>query len=392
MAKGWEVHGGMLRVYFYYKGDKCREPLNLPPTDQNKAYAEGLVATIKHEIRQGIFDYASRFPNSPRLKQNTFGHYLDIFYEIKARKVAALTLENYQRWGRGYIRPQWGHRLVEDIDTIDIEKWISASLDSLASKSIKEILQIMSQVFDLYGTRHRVHYNPTKPIRVALPDSEDPDVFTRREINLILNTPTERESERNMTEFWLWSGPRTAELIAMSWDYIDLDAGIARYEMGVVEGQYKATKTRRSKRTVELLKPAVDALRRQKAITGDLDPITVEMTDRDNRTIRKVKFRPVWVSTGTGEPFIHIKSYREYWWTNHLEAAGVRYRGPSQCRHTFISQMLTVGMPINWIIAQVGHTSEAMIRKHYGKFIQEDQPINFSQLANAKLGFTGQEE
>ena len=54
--------------------------------------------------------------------------------------------------------------------------------------------------------------------------------------------------------------------------------------------------------------------------------------------------------------------------------------------------MLTVGMPINWIIAQVGHTSEAMIRKHYGKFIQEDQPINFSQLANAKLGFTGQEE
>ena len=75
------------------------------------------------------------------------------------------------------------------------------------------------------------------------------------------------------------------------------------------------------------------------------------------------------------------------WWANHLNAAVVRYHGPSQCRHTFISQMLTIGIPINGIIAHVAHTSEAMLRKHYGRFIREDQPVSVAELANKPLGF-----
>ena len=387
MAKGVEVRGGNIRVYFNYQGEKCREPLGLPDKPQNIAYAENLVSTIRYEIKVGTFDYSRHFPNSARLKELTFGYFLDIFLNIKERKVGDLTIQNYRRWARKHISVKWGNRLVDKIDTIDIEEWISDDLQVLASKSIREILQIMSQVFDLYGTRNRVFYNPTRSIKVSLPDSEEPDVFTRKEIDLILATPTDRAAELNMAEFWLWSGPRAAELMAMGWESIDLESGTARYDMGVVEGRYKATKTRRSKRQVDLLKPAVDALRRQFEITGRRKAVSVTMIDRDNRTERTVSFRPVWVSTATDEPFVHIKSYREGWWQQHLDAAGVRYRGPSQCRHTFISHMLTIGMPINWIISQVGHSSEAMIRKHYGKFIKEDQPINFAALANQHLGF-----
>ncbi len=251
----------------------------------------------------------------------------------------------------------------------------------------KEIIQIMSPVFDLYGTRKRLQYNPTKAVKASQPDSEDPDVFTRNEINLIISTSSNRKSERNMAEYWLGSGPRSAELMAMSRDAVDLENGIVRYEMGVVQGQYKATKNRRSKRSVELLQPARKALERQYAITGEREAMTIKMIDRDNRTERQVHFKPVWVTTFSDEPYTHNQSFRA-WWTRHLGEAEVRYRGPSQCRHTFISQMLTIGMPINWIIAQVGHSSETMIRRHYGKFIQEDQPVSFATLANKQLGFT----
>ncbi|WP_200911580.1 hypothetical protein [Teredinibacter purpureus] len=51
---------------------------------------------------------------------------------------------------------------------------------------------------------------------MAQPDPNAPDVFTRREINLIVATPTQRRNELNMAEYWLWSGPRFAELMAMS--------------------------------------------------------------------------------------------------------------------------------------------------------------------------------
>ncbi|MNF09535.1 Phage integrase family protein [compost metagenome] len=53
--------------------------------------------------------------------------------------------------------------------------------------------------------------------------------------------------------------------------------------------------------------------------------------------------------------------------------AKVRHRGPNNCRHTFASQMLTSGVvPIDWIAAQMGHTSTAMILRHYGKWINQD--------------------
>jgi integrase len=55
--------------------------------------------------------------------------------------------------------------------------------------------------------------------------------------------------------------------------------------------------------------------------------------------------------------------------------AGLRYRGVNQCRHTFASRLLTTGKyPEKWIADYLGHTSTAMLHKHYGKMIKQDRP------------------
>lgn len=67
-----------------------------------------------------------------------------------------------------------------------------------------------------------------------------------------------------------------------------------------------------------------------------------------------------------------------------LNAAGARYRGPGQCRHTYASQLLTTGVAsVDWIAEQMGHTSANMVRQHYGMWINEDGPdvIGMLQLA-----------
>lgn len=57
----------------------------------------------------------------------------------------------------------------------------------------------------------------------------------------------------------------------------------------------------------------------------------------------------------------------------HLLAAGVRYLGPGQCRHTYASQLLTTGIAsIDWIAEQMGPTNGNIIRQHYGTWINED--------------------
>ncbi|WP_052692030.1 hypothetical protein [Teredinibacter purpureus] len=68
------------------------------------------------------------------LAELTLVHYDDIWLTIKKRKVGGLTYVAYDRW---HSR-EWGKRLIEKIDTIDIALWISDDLLKLSSKSIKD--------------------------------------------------------------------------------------------------------------------------------------------------------------------------------------------------------------------------------------------------------------
>ncbi|GAB2796521.1 hypothetical protein GCM10027040_23760 [Halomonas shantousis] len=84
-------------------------------------------------------------------------------------------------------------------------------------------------------------------------------------------------------------------------------------------------------------------------MTSHLTP--VEITDRDDRTIRDQKVRPVFLNNEKG-PFAGDQAIREEFWRVHLKEAGVRYQGPNNARYTFISQMLSTGVvPIQWIAA-----------------------------------------
>ncbi|MCG7588279.1 Arm DNA-binding domain-containing protein, partial [Photobacterium sp. OFAV2-7] len=57
MPTGVEVHGSSLRVVFLYRRKRYRESLGLPPTKANIKFAAGKIATIKHEIKMGTFNY-----------------------------------------------------------------------------------------------------------------------------------------------------------------------------------------------------------------------------------------------------------------------------------------------------------------------------------------------
>ncbi|MEZ0150159.1 MAG: DUF3596 domain-containing protein [Candidatus Reddybacter sp.] len=387
MAKGWEVHGGSLRVYFSYKGDLCREPLGLEPTEDNKQYAQGLAATIRHEIKQGVFDYAQRFPNSEKLKHNTVGAWLDIWLPIKERQVAPSTIIGYRRWVERHIRPKWGEVQADRIDALHIEAWTTEELAVLSNKSIKEVLSIFNQVFVLYRQRNRSAFNPLEGVRVTLPDDEDPDPFTLDEIKTFLTTPTHRPGDLNYAAFAMWCGPRPSEALALGWDDVDLKNSLLLIRRAVVLLVYKATKTKRSKRAVDLVKPALEALQRQFELTGHLPPIEIDVLQRDNRTIRKERFRPVFINQATGRPYLDIKQYRKSFWERHIEKTGVRYRGPSNCRHTFASQMLTANADKQWILDQLGHTTDAMLRRKYSKYIREDDRESRVERANRALGF-----
>jgi integrase len=79
--------------------------------------------------------------------------------------------------------------------------------------------------------------------------------------------------------------------------------------------------------------------------------------------------------------------YRDRFFSTICKQAGVRYRPPNNARHTYTSQLLTKGVPKEWLATQLGHTTTKMIEDHYGKWMSEETP-NMAAMVSQMLGFS----
>lgn len=384
--EGVEIRGKSIRLCFRYEGRRYRETLSYKVSPGNISRANSLMRLVHHEIENGTFELARLFPNSRQLTTERFGYYLDTWLELKAAQVSKSTLRSLRSRAEAHIRPRWGASLVQEINHIELERWLRHL--PLSNKSIKEVLTAMRGVISLYRKKHRSFPDPTEGIVIRLPSDTEPDPFLRAEIKKMLEHPTDRPAELRMCEFMMWAGPRVSEALALAWEDVDLDKGEVEFRRALVEGAYKVPKTKKSRRRVKLLAPALRALREQYDATGGAEPQDIQVIEADNRTVRKHKVRFVWLNSRTGCPMRGDKYLRESFLQPHLEAAGVRYRGPGQFRHTFASQMLSSGVaPIQWLVDQMGHTNTHMIYRHYGRWIVEDAP-EITDILNKKLSLS----
>jgi len=373
MPDGYEVRGKSVRVYFRYDGELCREPIG-NATPENIKRAERLAKIINLEIEAGTFDYARHFPESDRIKATSFGHYAQIWLSIREADVAASTWRAERSKFNKHILPKWADRQINDIDYLEVKLWTTSELRDYANKTIKELVSLMSAVFELHCLQSQSARNPCRSVKIKLPDDEDPDPFELGEIERLTKLDTAFTQERNVVAFSIWDGCRLSECMGLAWeDVIDIEQGIIRYERAKVVGSYRVTKTRRSTRQHRLMKPAREALQRQWKLTGHLPPTVIDVVQRDNKTKRSQPIRPVFRVIDDPEPAMRLSV--KTFFQGYCKAAGVRYRPISNCRHTFISQMLSRGVvPLKWIADHVGHTTISMIEKRYGKWIEKDGP------------------
>ena len=379
---GIEVRANSIRIVFNYKGQRCRPTLiGMKNTAQNIKVAERKRNVVLYEINQGSFNYAAHFPNCPKSKlfsPDAKGVIIEAaateWLTRKEKTTAPSTFSNYRSKTNCHIIPKWGSRNVLSILPSEIDDWILNDLERLANKTINEILIIMRGVLGDYSRDFKTFENPMEGIENRVVLHDEPDPFTQNEIARIVGVKTHRIQEVNMIDFAIWSGLSVSEYIALAWEDVDLEKGELKVTRARVEGKWKTPKKNKRNRTVELLDSAINALHRQRAFTYMMPQMEINVLQKDNKTIKKQLITPVFLNTRTGHPHASDMPVRDRFFRAHLKKAKVRYRGPNNCRHTYCSQMLTIGMPKEWIANQMGHTSTAMIDKHYGKWINEDAP------------------
>jgi integrase len=363
-----------IEISFEYRGVRCREKLKLAPSPANLKYAGRLKATVEYEIQHGSFDYAKHFPRSKRARvfaRNpaqtiTVGELLTDWMKAAHQTLEPETYGDYAEYVTRTWRPRFGKLLLSDLSLELVDDWIAEQ--SCGRKRILNLLTPLRQAMRYaVSPRRLLTVDPLAKIKVQRPAGIRDDVIDPFSAPEIAAALPHLESElANMCQFWVWTGLRQGELIALTWADVDFDRGVAMVTKAARGNRRKAPKTNAGRREVKLLPPALEALQAQKPHTRLLHREIFLDPGTRPRGNDKAHRRPP-------QPWANDKQIRVRW-AAALAAAGVRYRFPRQLRHTYASWMLMAREDPLWIARQMGHKDVSITLKVYAKYIPSMNP------------------
>ncbi|WP_240332304.1 Arm DNA-binding domain-containing protein [Stenotrophomonas indicatrix] len=266
-------------IDFYYRGKRCRERIKLPPTARNLSYCENLLGQIKVEIEKGTFDYATHFPGSKRAVQvaakpaalDTLEQVLTQWLAQKEPELEHSSLIGYRRIVDNIVVPRCGTIALRDFDRIAFKELVATFDESTSAKRINNVLGPLRGALDEAVADDLIPNNPLDGFRVKRRAKanarEEVDPFTPEEVRAILGACRE-DHVRNYCQFNFATGLRTSEMIGLCWSDIDWRKGTVKIRRAWVMGKMKAPKTESGVREVQLLQPAIDALKAQRAHTA----------------------------------------------------------------------------------------------------------------------------
>lgn len=185
------------------------------------------------------------------------------------------------------------------------------------------------------------------------------DPFTDAELAKIL-TAAKAERYHALWILGFGTGMRIGEMLGLKWRDVDLSEKRIRVERSatIVAGKptLKATKTKRSRRVIELPARVVTALhehRKAMVADGNAGSELVFLNEHKRIVSRNVLRRRGWATL--------------------LKRAKVRYRTIHQMRHSFATHALSSGVPVHIVSAVLGHSQPSTTLNIYSHFLETHQ-------------------
>ena len=350
-----------IQIEFIYEGRRCRERIRSTPTTVNLRKAVRFREKILEEIEEGTFDYAGYFPNSKNLVKPipttdglTVGKWLDTWLERKENHLKVSAYDGYVKV-ISQLKQVFGSTLLEDLKKKDVRAWCESK--KVSNKTISNLVSPLRSALQEACEEDLIPMNPLTNFefkRIEPPrEDKELDPFSVAEEQAILSACAGHA--QNLIKFAFWTGLRTSELVALTWEDIDLTNDRVHIRRAKTQKALKAeiTKTTSGTRIIRLLPPAKDALQKQAELTRYTGSIFLNPHD-DHPWKGDQPIRRLWILI--------------------LRDAGVRYRRPYQTRHTFASRMLSAGEPLVWLSNHLGHSSTTLTEKVYAKYIVGTHP------------------
>lgn len=415
-SKGLYQRYGRIIIKFKYDGSTHEESTGFMVSDEAIAMCVSQLYTINKEIEQGVFDYPATFPDSKKAAKYgspttniTLEECARSWWGIwKTDNTAAKpnTIRDYNTCLERQIIDRLGDRLIHTISGMDLINWSQSLIGvrsgmPLTDSKKKNCFTVMHRIIShaeaagffkgkispwgqfaaykvsLQGkTRKNKHQRGTEELHP----------FTKAERSAIIEA-IETDSERNMIGFNFTMGLRAAELIGLTWDDVDFDAGTIHVRRQKQAGGYERCKAG-SDRVLDISAPAMEWLKKQKEFMLSASPVDMKVLENtldirgENMFTTEKGQRVVFFNSAIMAPYSSTTILGRRW-QSILNAAGVKSvyirangskenRGANHTRHTCASIMLTAGASFLEIARQLGNTEESA-RYHYACIIKQDR-------------------
>jgi integrase len=258
--------------------------------------------------------------------------------------VAYSTASGYLSYLRKHIRPRWSATLVAEMDPLDIQEWLRTLV--LAPKTRGHIKNLMSLLFDRarlwkLGTDNPMELVKVKGISKRLKRRGILTADEYVQLVALLDDPY-----RAMFVLATFTGLRVSEILALTWQRLNFEAGTMLVSEGSVNGRIGRCKTEDSMDEVPL--------------DPDLAQVLLKW-----RTKCGVSVGLVFPSARTGG-CQHAGQIQQ----NHLRPAGLKIGlegvGWHTCRHSYGSFLDETGAPIGVQQRLMRHAQVSTTMNTYG--------------------------
>ncbi len=240
----------------------------------------------------------------------------------------------------------FGDMEISDIKAFDVAKWQNES--GFAPKTIRNYRSTLNRIMEMADYDELIRKNPVKFVRIPKKVHKEIHIFNQDEIMLLIEKSTGQL--KNVLMFNFFAGLRPSELIALRWNDIDFDSNTIKVDTRIRRGVEDVTKSKRV-RIIDMLPQARKALKRQRLLTG-------------------LKNDYVFISQhGKGYTTPNVISDRLKKLCNEC---GIKAGTMQTVRRSCNTLLKQYGLPLDWILDQLGHVEDGVNREHYTGRIKPD--------------------
>lgn len=282
---------------------------------------------------------------------------LDWFNNDKKKSIGSQTRVVYQQYIDTYIIPHLGNVTLGELTSKVIEKFINEMFyeKKYSASTIKKALNIIKSSID-YGVGNK-YFRTNMARKVALPKNEEKEmtVWKKDEVNKFLKVA---ESSRYYSLFYtaLTTGMRQGELLGLRWKDIDFVNKTLTIKQ-VLDHNGKdirtGTKTKSSKRTINLGDKTVEVLEKQR-----------EMVEHEKSLDKGYQNHDLVFCTPLGTP-LHPSNIRNRIFNKLIEKAEVPKIRFHDLRHTHATLLLQQKVNPKVIQERLGHSNVKITLETY---------------------------